>query len=136
MKTPAGPVILIDGECVLCNRFARFVLRRDHKKIFLFASQDPVLAGNMGIGDRGGNSILLWKSDAILDASDAVLFVLRQLGFPWNLFGMFRCVPRCMRDAVYFFIARNRYQWFGKVQSCGLLTPEEKSRFLEVDSLE
>jgi predicted DCC family thiol-disulfide oxidoreductase YuxK len=62
--------------------------------------------------------------------STAVLRIARGLGFPWNLATVFLIVPRPIRDAVYRWVARNRYRWFGKKDTCRLPSPEERARFL------
>ncbi len=61
---------------------------------------------------------------------DAALRILQSLGFPYSLAGVFRVFPKALRDAVYRWIARNRYRWFGRRDACRLPTPVERERFL------
>ena len=75
-------------------------------------------------------SILLRDRDGLHRKSDAVLRILVGLGGPWRLLGLLRLVPRPLRDIAYDFIARNRYRWFGKRDTCRMPTPEERERFL------
>lgn len=127
-------MILIDAECILCNRFARFVLRNDEKWIFSFAAQDGAWARDAGLAPgcgSAGDSILLWRQEGVLSGSDAVLWILSRLRGPWSIAGVLRFIPRFLRDAVYSFVAGHRYRWFGRVEACALLNPEEKARFLD-----
>ena len=57
--------------------------------------------------------------------------IITALGGIWRLAGLLRLVPRFIRDAVYDWIARNRYGWFGKRDSCRLPSPEERAVFLD-----
>jgi predicted DCC family thiol-disulfide oxidoreductase YuxK len=132
------PVILIDGECALCNHFARFVLRNDPSGRFRFAPQASAWARERGLTPASGNtedSIRIWKGRHISSGSDAVLEIFSGLRYPWNLLAVLKILPRALREAVYSFVARNRYRWFGKVDCCGLLTPQEKARFLDTGAL-
>jgi predicted DCC family thiol-disulfide oxidoreductase YuxK len=126
-------VILFDGVCVLCSRWARFVIARDPEARFRFvAVQEPFgaeLAGRLGI-DLGFPE----TNAAILDGrayfkSDAVIAILSQLpGWSWTRLG--RLAPRTLRDAAYDLIARNRYRWFGRSTSCRLPPPDLARHFL------
>jgi predicted DCC family thiol-disulfide oxidoreductase YuxK len=135
----AGPVVLIDARCVLCNRFARFVLQHDAKGIFHFAAQDSAWARRHGVvpaaGQSATDSILFCENGEIFEADEAVLRIMARLAFPWRLAVAGRLMPAFIRRKFYHFVARNRYRWFGRVESCGLLTPEEMSRFLPDGSL-
>lgn len=63
--------------------------------------------------------------------SDVPLEVMRQLGSAWQIFFIFKIVPRFLRDAVYNFIASNRYRWFGKEEACMIPSAEVRQRFLD-----
>ncbi|MEO8029596.1 MAG: DCC1-like thiol-disulfide oxidoreductase family protein [Gemmatimonadota bacterium] len=135
------PVLLFDGTCGLCHGFVRFLLQRDQRKTMRLATLEgpigvellarhPELKGVDSVvwvlrGGRGaaGQEIALAKSDGALAA-------LAYLGFPWSLLAVTRIVPRFIRDRVYDFVARNRYQWFGRYDSCPLPTPEDRARYL------
>ena len=66
-----------------------------------------------------------------LTESDAILRIFSALGFPWSMFGVFRLVPRVIRDFIYRVIAKNRYQWFGKRETCRMPTQEERKFLLD-----
>jgi predicted DCC family thiol-disulfide oxidoreductase YuxK len=137
MATTSAPAIVyFDGVCGLCNRFVDFVLRHDPEGRFRFAAlQSPRgEAALRRIGaDPGGplGSVIVEDAGDVLVRSDAVLRVWRRLGFPFSLLAAFRIVPRPLRDAVYSFIARRRYAWFGKRETCRVPTPAERARFLD-----
>ena len=131
----AGPVILFDGVCNLCNGFVQFVIARDPQGRFRFASLQSkaaaaLLNGQMQSGPLP-DSVLLAEDGRIYTRSTAALRVARGLGFPWNLSYGLVMVPKPLRDAVYDWVARNRYAWFGKRDVCMVPTPDQRARFLD-----
>ena len=74
--------------------------------------------------------MLLLSGGQLYSHSSAVLRIARGLGGGWALAGVGGLLPRAWRDALYRFIARNRYRWFGRQESCMLPTPELRARFL------
>jgi predicted DCC family thiol-disulfide oxidoreductase YuxK len=139
---PANPILLYDGVCGLCNRLVRFVLRRDSRSHFRFASLqsdfaatilqrhrlDPHDLDTMYVVQQYGQ-----PDDRLSARSDAVICVLRQLGGFWGAAAaVLQVFPRWLRDWGYRVIARNRYRIFGRYDTCML--PEEKyrDRFLEL----
>lgn len=130
----AGQVVLFDGVCNLCNGWVRFVLRRDPRRCFQFASlQSPFGAEVLqqhGLPSDYLGSILLLEAGVLFSKSDAVLRIARSLSWPWPLLSVFVAVPRRLRDVIYDWVARNRYRWFGKREVCMLPSPEEAGRFL------
>jgi predicted DCC family thiol-disulfide oxidoreductase YuxK len=132
----ADGLILFDGVCVLCSGWVRFVIERDKAERFRFVPiQSPygtALATRFGISSDNPetNAVVLggrawFKSDAAI----AVLSSLPHLGWVRLL----RPVPRLLRDWVYDLIARNRYRWFGRTDSCLMPTPELMRRFPDAD---
>jgi predicted DCC family thiol-disulfide oxidoreductase YuxK len=128
-------IILFDGVCNLCNSSVQFILRRDKAGRFLFASLQSRVGQQylqkFGLPADELHSFILIENGKAYSRSSAALRVLRQLGGGWKLFYVFRILPAFIRDGVYNLIARHRYQWFGKRESCWLPTPELKSRFLD-----
>lgn len=128
------PVILYDGICNLCNSSVRFILKHDTREKFLFsslqsdASKKLLLHLNYKIIEM--NSILLVENGQIHEKSDAVLKIASGLRFPWNLAAAFRILPRKVRDSIYDFVARNRYRWFGKKDSCVYTVNTYENRFI------
>ena len=123
--------MLFDGVCNLCNAAVDFIIRHDPKEYFLFASlQSP-------IGERWQKrcgvhqeTIVLVENDRCYTASTAVLRIARRLQGWVKLLYVFILIPRPLRDALYAWIARHRYAWFGKRTTCRIPTPEEAARFL------
>jgi predicted DCC family thiol-disulfide oxidoreductase YuxK len=134
--TAAAPVMLFDGHCNLCNHAVDFVLSHETAPELRFASLQSA-AGKALLAERGvalpegdPDTVLLVDGPTVWSHSDAALRVARRLRFPWSVVGWFGWVPRFVRDAVYRLIARNRYRWFGKSETCRVATPAEKARFL------
>jgi predicted DCC family thiol-disulfide oxidoreductase YuxK len=133
-----GPVILFDGHCNLCSGSVRFVIRRDPRAQFRFASLQGDAARRLcaeaGIPAAAAaepDSIVLLVDGRALERSDAALAIAARLGFPWRLLAALRVVPRPIRDAAYRFVARNRYRWFGRTDACMVPTPELRARFID-----
>lgn len=131
---PAKSVLLFDGVCNLCNSSVNFILARDPKAKFRFASlqSDEGQELLQAFEDRPSDlsSVVLIEDGQLYARSDAALRVARQLSGGWPLLYAFIVLPRALRDAVYDWIARNRYRWFGKRDSCMMPSPELRSRFL------
>lgn len=127
--------MFFDGHCNLCNNSVDFVITRDKKRVFRFAPLQGETAkdvlGDVNIDLEHPDSFVLSKDNKVYFRSTAALMVARQLGFPWSLTSLFLVVPPFIRDAVYNLIARNRYKWFGRKETCRLPSPEERSLFLD-----
>ena len=135
----SGPdIILFDGVCNLCNGFVQFIIRHDQAERFRFAALQSeagqALLAKHGFAPSAGaaelDSVLLLSGGQLYSHSSAVLRIARGLGGGWALAGVGGLLPRAWRDALYRFIARNRYRWFGRQESCMLPTPELQARFL------
>jgi predicted DCC family thiol-disulfide oxidoreductase YuxK len=129
-------IVLFDGVCNLCNGTVQFVIRRDRARRFRFAplqseaAARACAAAGVAIPTRDPGSMLLILGDRVVDRSTAALHIARRLPFPWPLCAIFLLVPKVLRDLVYRVIARYRYRWFGKNESCMVPTPELRERFL------
>ena len=133
--SPSGhPVLLFDGVCNLCNASVAWVIRRDRKGVFRFASLQSdfgkACLEHFGPDARRFDSVVLVDGDLVRTRSEAVLEICRILGGFWRLLVVFRVLPRGLRDGVYDLVARNRYKWFGRKESCMMPRPEWKNRFL------
>lgn len=128
------PVILFDGVCNLCNGSVLFIIQRDPKAKFRFASLQSDFGRNQmrkfGLPETELNSVLLVKQGQLFQKSNAALEIAYQLSGAWPLLYGFKIVPRILRDWIYNWISRNRYKWFGKKDACMIPTPELKSRFV------
>lgn len=128
------PLILFDGVCNLCTGSVRFILGRDSKKQFHFASLQSEAGQKileaLGLSTEELKTFLLIEEGRAYFKSTAFLRVTRRLNGFWQLLAVFLIVPRFIRDVFYDFIARHRYRWFGKRESCWAPTPELRERFL------
>ena len=128
-------IILFDGVCNLCNGAINFIIKHDPSAQFKFAS----LQGETGqrllkkhqINSAETDSIVLVEGDTVSVKSSAALRIAKYLNKGYPLLFGFMIVPKFIRNAIYDYIARNRYKWFGKKDSCMIPTPELKSRFLD-----
>lgn len=132
-----APLILFDGVCNLCSGAVQFVLRRDVRARFRFASLQSA-AGRAVLAKAGAlgtvpDSIVLVMGGRVQVKSGAALAIARGLRWPWPLLSAFWLVPYPLRDLVYDWIARNRYRWFGKTEQCWVPTQELRARFLDAD---
>ncbi|MFS0723225.1 thiol-disulfide oxidoreductase DCC family protein [Paenibacillus sp. 1P07SE] len=128
-----GTIMLFDGYCGMCCRSVQFVLKRDRNARFRFASLQSRI-GRRLVKRHGAeeiDSIMLLQDGQLYVKSDAALRVGSQLGGLWRLCQWLLRVPRPWRDAVYDGVARNRYRWFGKRETCMLPAAHERERFLE-----
>jgi len=129
------PVILFDGVCNLCNRIVQFVIKKDKKNQFLFAS----LQGKTGqevlkkfhLDEDDFNSFILLENGKIYTRSTGALRMLKRLGRGWQLLYVFIIVPQFIRNAVYNWIAKKRYKWYGKRDECMIPTARLRERFLD-----
>lgn len=128
-------VVLFDGVCNLCSGAIQFVIKRDPKGYFKFASLQSDYGQQqlkrLGLNPKSYQSIVLITGDKFYERSDAALNVGRKLSGGWPLTYGLKIFPRFIRDAVYNLLARNRYKLFGKKDACWIPTPELKSRFLD-----
>ena len=134
-KIDTKPAIFFDGVCNLCNGAVQFIIKRDPNAKFTFASlQSPTamdILKDHNIKAEELESIVLFENDKVYNKSEAVLRIGAQLSFPWPVVSVFRIIPRGLRDAIYDWIARNRYSWFGKRNECMIPTSDLATRFLD-----
>lgn len=127
-------IVIFDGECVICNSFFRFLLRRDKKERLRFATLQSQFSKSL-IENHFKNypapdSLLLWQNGKLYTKSTAAIRATAALGGIWLATKVFLIIPSFLRNLVYDFIARNRYRWYQK-QSCILPEPDLKNRFVE-----
>lgn len=130
--TPPLPLVLFDGHCGLCDRSVQFLLRWDrHGRLHFAPLQGPTAAAYAPTPDPNDpGTFVLVDEQGIHLRSDAALRTLAHLGPWWRGVLVLRLVPRPVRDAVYNWVARHRYQWFGRMDQCRVPTPGQAARFL------
>ena len=133
-------LVLYDGECALCDGIVQFVLPRDRRHLFDFASlqSDVARAVLAPMGIDAGDLNTLWvlvdyrgPAPRALSKGRGALFVIAALGWPWRIAGVFRAIPRRILDGAYDLVARNRYRLFGQQDQCPLPSPQYRSRFID-----
>jgi predicted DCC family thiol-disulfide oxidoreductase YuxK len=128
------PVIIFDGECVLCSGSAQFVMRHDRRKLYrLLAAQTPLgraLYAHYGLDAQTYETMILIVDGVALLQSEAVIRIAQGLGFPWSLAAVARIMPRSWRDALYGVLARNRLRILGRRETCFMPSPADADRFL------
>lgn len=128
-------IILFDGVCNMCNGLVNFVIDRDPKGYFKFASlqsengQDLLKKYNLPLDDF--DSFILIEDDKVFQKSTGGLKVARHLSGLWPVFYVFIIFPAFFRNFLYSLIAKNRYKMFGKRDACRIPEPGIKSRFLD-----
>jgi predicted DCC family thiol-disulfide oxidoreductase YuxK len=140
-RPETNPILLYDGVCGLCNRLTQFILRHDHRAIFRFASLQSAFAASIltrhaaNPTDLDTVAVVLnhnESGEALLPRSDAILFILDQLGGFWRFTArVFSLVSRPASDWAYGLVARHRYGIFGRYDACPLPTEATRARFLD-----
>lgn len=145
---PSPNVLLFDGVCSLCNSVVDFVIRNERHGTVKFAALQSegareLLDARLGVersralrAERPDGShddpgtVVYVEGERVWERSTAILRMARHLRWPWRALLIGWILPRFVRDALYGYVARHRYAWFGKKESCRIPTPEERARFL------
>jgi len=126
-------LVLFDGVCNFCNDAILFIIDRDPRERFEFASLQSE-RGQQTLREHAlGESIstvALVQDGRAYTKSKAALRVAKRLRWPWPLFYVLMLVPSFVRDAAYDWFAARRYVFFGKSESCRVPTPELRRRFV------
>jgi predicted DCC family thiol-disulfide oxidoreductase YuxK len=128
-------VVFFDGVCNFCNYWVNFAIKRDRKKNLHFAplqgeTAKKILA-NYNISTSSLSSVIFLDNGKIYTQSSAAFRICKHLDNGWKLFYGLMVIPKFIRDAAYNLIAKNRYRWFGKTESCMIPTPDMRERFLD-----
>jgi predicted DCC family thiol-disulfide oxidoreductase YuxK len=132
-QRPLNNVVFFDGACALCNRFVDYLIRADKKQEFKYAPLQGVTFATLSSDFIGilPDSVVFYSDHTFSVKSTAALKILIRLGGWYRLLNVFFIVPAFIRDAIYDFIAKNRFNWFGKKETCRLPSLEERSLFLD-----
>ena len=134
LELPKGKkIILFDGVCNLCDAAVQYIIKYDKSDVFRFVSLQSELGQRLlkhiGIQSDKMDSIVLYEPGiAYYYKSSAALEIAKNLQGIFTLATLFRLLPSGIRDLLYDYVAKNRYKWYGKKESCCVLT--ENSRFL------
>jgi predicted DCC family thiol-disulfide oxidoreductase YuxK len=128
-------IILFDGLCNLCSGSVQFIIKRDRKDSFQFASLQSSFGQNQlakfNLDRNSFHSIILIRGDRFFQKSDAALEISKRLGSGWPLLYGLKIIPRFIRDSIYSWISNNRYRFFGKKTECWIPDSNTKDRFIE-----
>ena len=134
-KTNNKKIILFDGVCNLCDSAVQFIIKHDKKDIFRFVALQSDLGKQIcsyiGVDQTKIDSIILYNPGvAYYYKSSAAIEIAEELGGVYHLISIFKILPEKLRNYIYDYIAKNRYKWYGKKESCMIPTPELKAKFL------
>lgn len=128
-------LILFDGVCNFCNYWVTFAIKRDRKNKLKFTPLQGETAKQLlpqyHINPTSLSSVIFINNGKVYTQSSAAIQICKELDGGWKLFFGLIIIPKFFRDFLYNIIARNRYKWFGKKESCMIPTPELKERFLD-----
>lgn len=128
------PLILFDGYCNLCSSSVQFIIKRDKKNQYFFASLQSEIGAKIlehfKINSTNLESVILLKRNRVFIESNAALQIAKTLSGLWPIMYIFIIIPSFFRNLVYQFVSKNRYRWFGKKESCWMPNKEILSRFL------
>ncbi len=118
---------------MLCSKTVIFLLKADKKNRLKFAPLSGATSKLISIGSSASqeSTVVFYNNGILFYRSTAVLKIAGQLSFPWTLFSIFLLVPAFIRDYIYGLIGRHRYKWFGKNETCFVMHPNYKDRFLD-----
>ena len=122
---PEGKILVrFDGICILCSRAVRLIMKADRKKKFVFQALQH--SGE----NQNFETIVVTDDQSTSEYFDAILKIGKELGGIYGAIAIFKILPRKWRHTLYIWVARNRFRWFGKRDSCYLPSKEEMERFI------
>ena len=135
MAVDARNVVVFDGVCNLCAHSVAFILAHERDNAIQFAAAQSTagreLLSEFGLDPANLSTFVFIEGGVAHVRSDAGLEVARHLRVPWRLLRVLRILPRPFRDSIYDLVAKHRYRWFGKRESCSVATAELRSRFID-----
>ena len=128
------PILLFDGHCNFCNAWVKLIVRRDVARKILFAPLQSSVGRKMleekKLDVNYTDSLVFFEEERFSVSSTAALRIYSYLNGWERHLQLLAVVPRPLRDALYHFIAKSRYKWFGRSEQCMVPTPELGERFL------
>jgi len=128
-------ILLFDGVCNLCNSSVNFIIDHDPNNHFRFAALQSEFGqqklAELGFNSESFDSLVLLSQGEVYKKSSAALKIARKLSGLYPILYVYMVIPPSIRDGIYDIIAKNRYKWWGKQDSCRIPTPELRSRFME-----
>ena len=128
-------IILFDAICVICNGWAKFLIKHDQKLKFKLVSAQSALGEQIlqyyAMSTTHYTTMVVILNGQLYTESTALLKVMQHLGLPFSLMNAGYLIPRPIRDFLYRCVALHRYQLFGQTDNCLLPSAENKLHFLQ-----
>ena len=126
-----GLIIFFDAQCLLCHRFANFLIEEDRHHLFYYSQiQGKTARKWLKTSTSDSDTIAFKEEEHLYYRSDAILRILSRMGGIWRTAMILYLVPRPVRDGVYQFISARRYQWFGRHSTCRFPDASEEKYLL------
>lgn len=127
-------IILFDGVCNLCDSSVQFIIKHDKNDVFRFVALQSDLSQEIlkyiGVNSKSIDSILLYEPRvAYYYKAEAVMRIAKELKGWYSFISYFSFLGKSA-NFIYDYVAKNRYKWYGKKESCMIPTPELKAKFL------
>lgn len=124
MKTIHAPLLIIDGHCILCNRWAVRIFKNDISKKFYFTTNQSEAAKELfsrfNIEFLNDDTLYFYDGEKMHAHADAVFMISEKLGGKFKLISFFRFLPKAIHRFAYNMIAKNRYRIFGRKNFCSV----------------
>lgn len=129
------PVIVIDGTCALCTRGIGWLLKFDKNLLFRVAPIQTrigeALYRHYGFDPATYDTFMVISNGRAFVRTDGYIETCRLLGGPWTIFTLAKIIPKSWRDAVYYWLDRNRIKWFGRTEYCELIPKDKRHQVLD-----
>lgn len=122
-------IIIFDGICGFCNKSLDVLIKIDEEKQFKYTSLQGEYIKHLEV-EEGIESIVFYEEGKLYYKSTAILKILRSLGGVWIMVNIFYLIPKSIRDFIYDFIAKYRYNIFGKMETCRMPNRGEEALFI------
>ncbi len=132
---PDKKIILFDGVCNLCDSSVQYIIKQDKKDVFRFVALQSELGEkilkHIGFDSSKTDSVILYEPGiAYFTKAQAVLKIAKEFGGWISLLAGFSIFPKSIQNLAYDFVAKNRYKWYGKNESCMMPNEEISRKFL------
>ena len=121
---PRARVVVFDGICHVCSGWVRFLERHriqpPCKLLPMQSEEGSALLAEYGIDPEDPSTFLVLDRGRAFTQSDGSIRIITALGGFWRIFEAARVIPKPWRDSLYRVLARNRYRWFGRRDTCYL----------------
>lgn len=127
-------IIFFDSKCLVCNRFAVFILKNNKRHKIKLAPLNGVTYASLDLKQevQSLDSIILYQENRVLSKIDALSNILKLIGGFYFILGLFlNFVPRFLSNYCYDLFAKHRYKVFGKVEHCALIPQSQKINILD-----